>query len=64
MKKKIKDLTILELLKIRCGDVGPSCSKCIFGGSMDNSLGDRLCDLFNCESSNDPILDLEVEVKE
>lgn len=61
MKKKIRDLTIEELLKLRkCFN----CSECPFGDYENNSLSDKLCDLLTTEHSDNPTLDLEVDIQD
>lgn len=61
MIKKIGDLTIKELISMKCPK--SSCNSCPFGNYDIDFLSDRLCDLVNRQDELD-ILDQEIEVEE
>lgn len=58
MKKKIADLTLREVIKLKCIR---ECKECPFCGN--HYLEDNICDLVNTKDENN-LLEQEIEVEE
>lgn len=56
---KIKDLTIKELINMKCK---LHCKNCPFNNYDEDSLADKLCDLVNT-GDDFQLLDQEIEVE-